>query len=123
MPASARPQIEPDRHWYVSAYGRALKRVVAAVLLTFVCFSVSGGAEKSWARVTGYSPFTRPHLSTGYDQTLNGLLPFRAVEPVYVQFADYVVSVVQSPVIAVIGLAGLVTLTFHLEMSLRRRHR
>lgn len=124
MPAHARPQIEPDRYWYLSAYGRALKRIVAAVVLTFACFRYSEGAAYVWYSVTGHHPFHQPlYTDQPVDQTLNGILPFRVLEPVYVQFGDYVGSVAQSPVTVVLVLAGLFTLVFHIWISLRRRRR
>jgi|GEM_PF-6494390 len=126
MPAHARPQIAPDRHWYVSAYARAVKRAVAVAFLAFLCLDYSTQGMRSMAIEQAQSRFTTipfwrdPAVGAIARDLLEGWLPFSPIAPGVVQLSEHLTNVFLGPIGVVLAVAGLFTVVVHVVIRRRR---
>lgn len=126
MPAHARPQIAPDRHWYVSAYVRAVKRTVAVAVLAYVCLHYNTQSMRAMAIEQARDRFTTipiwkyPAVGAIARDLIESWVPFSPTAPGLVQMSEYLANVFFGPIGGVLGLVGLLTVTVHRWVGRRR---
>lgn len=123
MRVHLRPQIEPDRHWYASAYLRAVKRTVAAVVLTFWLLqeSLPELIRVVNLSVTGTEVLPMRDPDPRVVALVFDAVPYSLDGPYYVRLVEYAAGVFQGIVGTLLVAAGLIALLCHLVVSFRRQ--
>jgi len=129
MRTHARPQIEPDRQWYVSAYYRAVKRAVAVAVFAFLCLQDSTQSVRAMAIEQARGRFAT--IPFWKDQAvwaiardlLESWVPFSLTAPGVVQLSEYLANVFLGPIGVTLAVAGLLTAIVHIGVRRRRVRR